>query len=179
MLHYRHSNFYGPVTVLKGTGEKKQIIIKQTDTTIIMLSSLKKETGHERRKHKSTNKKLWGNTHPLSCHPHPDMNQPPPPPIPSPIIHNNNTMDTEFLVQRRQSNKCGSIRKDEIFNLHLGSGGGPWVSIPWLLQDTSNIYWFHPPKQLTKKKKQRTQKWDSTPKKLYHTAFIYVYRSQG
>ena len=51
------------------------------------------------------------------------MNQPPPP-IPSPIIHNNNTMDTEFLVQMRQSNKCGSVKNDEIFNLHLGSGAG-------------------------------------------------------
>ena len=41
------------------------------------------------------------------------------------IIHNNNTMDTEFLVQMTQSNKCGSVRNDEIFNLHLGSGAGP------------------------------------------------------
>ena len=47
----------------------------------------------------------------------------------TPIIDNNNTMDTEFLVQMRQSNKCGSVRNDEIFNLHLGSGSGPWVSI--------------------------------------------------
>ena len=27
----------------------------------------------------------------------------------------------------RQSNKCESVRKDEIFNLHLGSGAGPCV----------------------------------------------------
>ena len=33
-------------------------------------------------------------------------------------------MDTKFLVQMRQSNKCGSIRDDEIFNLPLGSGVG-------------------------------------------------------
>ena len=48
-----------------------------------MLHSLKKETGHERPKDKSTNKKttttkkknkLWDNTHPLSPHPHPDSN---------------------------------------------------------------------------------------------------------
>ena len=77
------------------------------------------------------------------------------------IIHNNNIMDTEFLVQMRQSNKCGSVRNDEIFNLHLGSGAGPWVSIPCLLQDTSHIYWFHLPKQLTR---------DSTPNRLNHTA---------
>ena len=52
------------------------------------------------------------------------MNQPPPP-IPSPIIHNNNTMDTEFLVQMRQSNKYGKVRNDEIFNLHLRYDAGP------------------------------------------------------
>ena len=91
-----------------------------------MLYSLKKEKGHERQKDKSTNnKKLGDKTHPLSPHPHPDMNQPPHTyPIPL-IIHNNNTMDTEFLVQMRQSNKCGSVRNDEIFNLHLGSGVDP------------------------------------------------------
>ena len=86
-----------------------------------------------------------------------------------PIIHNNNTMDTEFLVQMRQSNKCGSVRNDEIIDLHLGSGAGPWVSITCLLQDTSHIYWLNPPKQLTRKK-ERTQKWDSTSNKSYCTA---------
>ena len=50
------------------------------------------------------------------------MNQPPPTYLILPIIHINNIMDTEFLVQMRQSNKCGSVRNDEIFNLHLGSG---------------------------------------------------------
>ena len=52
------------------------------------------------------------------------MNQPPLTHL-IPIIQNNNTMDTEFLVQMRQSNKCGSVKNDEIFNLHLGSGAGP------------------------------------------------------
>ena len=33
-------------------------------------------------------------------------------------------MDTEFVVEMGQSNKCGSVRKDEIFNLHLGSKNG-------------------------------------------------------
>ena len=62
---------------------------------------------------------------PCPSHPHPNMKQPPPThPIP-PITHNNNTMDTEPPVQMRQSNKCGSVRKDEIFTLHLGSGAGP------------------------------------------------------
>ena len=62
---------------------------------------------------------------PYCPHPHPGMNQPPPLPhlCHPPIIHSNNTMtiDTEFLVQTRQSNKCGSAKNDEIFNLHLGS----------------------------------------------------------
>ena len=29
----------------------------------------------------------------------------------------------------RQSNKCGSVRNDEIFNLQLGSGVGPFLII--------------------------------------------------
>ena len=27
----------------------------------------------------------------------------------------------------RQSDKCGSVRNDEIFNLKLGSGKGPYI----------------------------------------------------
>ena len=30
-----------------------------------------------------------------------------------------------FLVQMRQSNKCGRVTNDEIFNLHLGTAVGP------------------------------------------------------
>ena len=41
------------------------------------------------------------------------------------ISNNNNTMDIAFLVHMRQSNKCGSVRNDEMINLHLGSGAGP------------------------------------------------------
>ena len=33
-----------------------------------------------------------------------------------------------FLVKLRQSNKCGSVRNDEIINLHLGSGAGHYFS---------------------------------------------------
>ena len=95
----------------------------------------KQKTWENKRKKAQAKKtkKLWDNTHPLAPNPHPDINQTPfHPPTYSmpPIIHNNNTMDTEFLVQMRECNKCGSIRNDEIFNLHLGSGVGPWVSIP-------------------------------------------------
>ena len=142
------------------------------------IHSLKKETGHERPKDKSTNKNKNYDIIPTPCPPthtliwinHPHLSRPP-------IIHNNNTMDTEFLVQMRQCNKCGSVRNDEIFSLHLGSGAGPWVCIPCLLQDTSHIYWSHPLKQLTTKK-QRAQKRDSTPNKSYRTALVYVHRTQ-
>ena len=77
----------------------------------------------------------------------------PPPPPPTPPSFNN-TMGIEFLVQIRQSNKCWSVRDDEIFNLHLESGVGPQVSIPCLLQGTSHICWFHLPKQFTRKNKE-------------------------
>ena len=140
-----------------------------------MLYSLKKETGHDRPKDKSTNKNVKKKKQTMEQYP-PLV----PPPTPwyesttphlslSPIIHNINTMNTELLVQMRQSNKFGSVRNDEIFNLHLGSGASPWVSIPCLVQDTSHIYWFHPPKQLSRKK-QGTQKWDSSPKKSNRAA---------
>ena len=52
-----------------------------------MLYYLKKEIGHDRRKDKSTNKKLRDNTHPLPPRRHPDMNQPPPTyPIPPSFV---------------------------------------------------------------------------------------------
>ena len=38
-----------------------------------------------------------------------------------------------FLVQIRRSNKCGSVRNDEIVNLHLGSGACRPLSQPHLL----------------------------------------------
>ena len=97
---------------------------------------MRQDMRHQKTK-AQINKKLSDKTHPLSPHPHPDVNQPPPHPSHSPIIYNNNTMDTEFLVQMRQSNKCESVRKDEIFNLHLGSGAGP---ISFLLQNKA-IQW--------------------------------------
>ena len=88
-------------------------------------------------------------THTLTWINHPHLSH-------SPIIHNKNTINTGFLVQMRQSNKCWSVRNDEIFNLGLQSGAGPWVSVPCLLQNTSHIYLFHLPKQLTRGK-QRTE----------------------
>ena len=57
---------------LKGQVTKKTIN-KETDTTAIMLYSLKKEAGHERRKDKYPNKKNY-EILPTPCppHPHPD-----------------------------------------------------------------------------------------------------------
>ena len=114
----------------------------------------------EKAKGQVKKSKLWDNTYPLSAHPHPDELTTPNLCHPT-IIHKKNTMDTEFLVQMRQSNKCGSVRNHEIFNLHFGSGEGPGVSISCLLQDTSHIYWFHPPQTVNqnkrKKRKNETQ----------------------
>ena len=39
-------------------------------------------------------------------------------------------MDTEFLVQMRQSNNCESVKNDEIFNLTLGIWFGPLSQHP-------------------------------------------------
>ena len=158
MLHYRHNNFCAPLTPSsRDRRQRKQIINKEKDTTAIMLYSLKKETVHERQKRKPQRKK------PMRWYPPPVLR-----PTPSSqstthclshaaIIYNN-TMDKEFLVQMKQSNKCGRVRNDEIFNLHLAFGAGPRVRIPCLLQRNSHhIYWFHLLKQVTRKK-QRTQK---------------------
>ena len=106
-------------------------------------------------------------THTLIWINHPHLSHPP-------IIHHSNTMDTEFSVQMRQSNKCGSVRNDEIFNLHLGSGAGPWVSIPCLLQDTSHIYWFHPPNQIARKNKEPRNEIQLPTNRIVQPALRYV-----
>ena len=144
-----------------------------------MLYSLKKETGHVRPKDKRTNKKLWDNdnthalslTHTLLWKTHLHLSH-------FPIIHNNNKMDKEFLVQMIQSDKCGSVWNHEILNLHMGYGLGPSVSIYCVLQDTSHIYWLDPSKQSTRKK-ERTQKRDSAPNKSYRTGLVFVNRTQS
>ena len=49
VLHYRDNNFYALVTPgERDQRQRKQIIEKETDTTAIMLYSIKKETGRER-----------------------------------------------------------------------------------------------------------------------------------
>ena len=77
-----------------------------------------------REQRTKTKTKLQDNTHSLSPLLHLVINQPLPTYPIAPIICNNNTMVIEFLVQMRQSNKCGSVRND-ISTLHLGSGVGP------------------------------------------------------
>ena len=59
-------------------------------------------------------------------------------------------------------NVCGSVRNDEIINLHLGSSADSLVSILCLLQGTSRIHWFHLVKRSTKKKQNIPEKrWNS------------------
>ena len=73
----------------------------------------------------NTKNKIRDNTHPLSSHPNPDMKQQPPTyPIP-PIIHNSNIMTQNSWCKSDNLIKCGSVKNDEIFNLHLRSGAGP------------------------------------------------------
>ena len=47
-----------------------------------------------------------------------------------PTISNKNTMDAELLIQMRKSDKCGSVRNDDIFNLTLGISCGPLSQHP-------------------------------------------------
>ena len=59
VLHHRHNYFYAPVTPSKkDRRQRNQIINNEIDATAIMLYSLKKETGHEQPKDKSTRKKI-------------------------------------------------------------------------------------------------------------------------
>ena len=90
------------------------------------------------QKHKEKTKALRWYPHPVSP-PKPKYKSTNPHLFHLPIICNNNTMDMVLLVKVRQSNECGSVRNDEIINLHLRSGAGPWINIPWLLQNTSHI----------------------------------------
>ena len=98
-------------------------------------------------------------------------------PIPSPIVCNN-TMDKKFLLRLEQSNICGSVTTNKVFNWPLGSGASPLVSVAYFLQDTSYIHWFNLPKQ-SPRNKQRIQKKKSTPSKFYQTAFAYIHRMQS
>ena len=89
---------------------------------------------------------------PIPCPPTQPLKKNEPPsnlPIP-PITWNDNTVTMISLAQMGQCNGCENARNDIIFNSYLGSGAGPWVSIPCLLQDTSHIHWLHPPKQSSK-----------------------------
>ena len=87
-------------------------------------------THHDRTINKSTktekqNKKQKNYaTHPYPTHPNPSIIEPTPNlPIP-PIICSDNTMIMISQAEIRQSNGYGTVRNDDIFNLHLGSGAG-------------------------------------------------------
>ena len=43
MFYYRHNNFYAPVTTSQRDWRQRKQINKETDTTAIMLYSLKKD----------------------------------------------------------------------------------------------------------------------------------------
>ena len=101
-----------------------------------------------------------------------------PQPSHPPIICSNNIMSMRSLAQMKQSNGYGSVKHDDIFNLHLGSGASSRVTIPCLLQNTSHIHWLHPPKQWSKKK-QKILKKDLTPNKSNRIALAYIHRTQG
>ena len=86
--------------------------------------------GHEKTKDRNTSERKTKEK--LQC----KTPTPCPPPTPCynsttldlphpPTICNYNTMDIEFLVQMRQFDECGSVRNDEIFSLHPGSGASP------------------------------------------------------
>ena len=52
----------------------------------------------------------------------------------------------------RQSNKCGSVRKDEIFNLNLGSGAALESASPPSCKTPATFN--HPPKHIARKNKE-------------------------
>ena len=79
-------------------------------------TSEKKQTNKQNKKKKQ---KLQDNTHQLSPSPTPCYKSTTTHLTHPPIICNNNTMDIEFLVQMRQSDKCGSVRNDDVFNVDL------------------------------------------------------------
>ena len=61
MLHYRHNNFFGPVTLSeRDRRQRKQIIDKETDTAAIMLYLLKKreDMRDQNKKAQITNKQI-------------------------------------------------------------------------------------------------------------------------
>ena len=101
-------------------------------------------------------------------------------PHPNPNINKAslNTMIVVSLPQMKQCSGCGSVRNDEIFNLHLGCDVGPWVCIICFLQDTNHIQCLHPSKRLAKKK-QKLMKKKQTPSKLYHIVLAHKHRTQG
>ena len=162
ILHNRHNNYSALVSPSPETNKKRKN--KETDTTScschhVLVTWIKRLriSDNKIQKQKTKTKNIpWYPPPVAPLPPHPNINQPPspsPPPFPLPTI----TMDMAFLAQMRQSNKRGSVKNVEIISLHLGYGVGPWVSIPYPLQDTSHIYWFHPLKTINQEKEKNSE----------------------
>ena len=137
-------------------------------------------TNHERTINNSTKteqkiEKIW---YLLPIPPPKPQHKQTTPNLPIPPIILSNTMIMISLAQMRQSNGCGNVKNDVIFNLHLGSGAGSWVSIPCLLQDTTQKHLLYPPKQSCKKKPKILKK-DQTSAKSYCIVLAYIHRTQG
>ena len=95
-----------------------------------MLQSLQNRTKDLREQNIKTHTKKTKNIEPIPCLPTYtliEINHMLP--IRSPIVCTN-TMDKKFLLRVEQSNKCGSVTINKVFNVPLGSGTGSLVSIP-------------------------------------------------
>ena len=155
----------------------KESLKKRTQKQTKQLSC----TSHERTINNSTKteqkvEKIW--YPPIISHPNPNITTHPTFAYPHHL--RNNIMVIISLAKMRQSNGCGSVRNDEIFNWHLGSTSSTWVSIAWLQQDTSNIFssidCICPNNQLRRNK--TSWKNDQTPYKSYLIALAYIHRTQ-
>ena len=82
------------------------------------------------------------------------------------------------MVEIRQSHKCGGVMTDEIFNLPVGFGASPWVSIPCLVHGNQpNL--LIPFTNTLNKKKAKKQEMRFYSRKLYPIALLYLHRNQG
>ena len=73
----------------------------------------------------------------------------------------------------RQSNKCGSVRNEEIFNLHLRSGAIP------LPPAKHQPHLLIPSAQKINQKKAKNQEMRFNSEKLYCTALAYLHKTQS
>ena len=143
-----------------------------------MLYSLKKEAGQEKPKDKSKNKRNY-DIIPTACsHTHTPIESTIPHLSDPPIIHNNNIMDKEVLVQMRQSNKCESVRMMKYSTYTLGIWCRPLSQHP-LAPARHQPHLLIPSIQTINQKNPKNPEIDSPPNKSCRTSLIYVQRTQG